>query len=242
MNNIKRELENIKIPKELHERTQLGVKKAKLEQPKRRKKNLLIAAAAAFVLSSGILISPIGQAMFEGLFQVTKFEKSFKNEELSFGYHMDNLDIYEEYTSGSLKEIEHKFNLNVPFPEQLLFKEKFKETVEYKVLTDENGGFSSLQYHLSTPERSYDVIATNKVDAKVTFSAATSDGTGIEKDIVVNGEAAKLLGVNEMDGYTIYIENENWKMIISCFDRASNLEGTSDVKEEEIIQIAESIK
>ena len=59
---------------------------------------------------------------------------------------------------------------------------------------------------------------------------------------MVNGVAAKLLGVNEMDGYTIYIENGNWKMIISCFDRASNLEGTSDVKEEEIIQIAESIR
>ena len=36
MSNIKQELENIKIPKELHERTKFGVKKAKLEQPKRR--------------------------------------------------------------------------------------------------------------------------------------------------------------------------------------------------------------
>ena len=242
MNNIKQELEKIKIPKELHERTRLGVKKAKLEQPKRRMKIPLVAAVAVSVLTGGILLTPTGQAMFEGLFEVIKFEKSFKNEELSFGYHMDNLDIYEEYTYGSIKEIENKYNLNVPFPEQLLFKEKFKETVEYKVLTDENGGFSSYEYHLATPERSYDVVATNKVEAEVSFSAATSDGTGIEKDILVNGVSAKLLGINEMDGYTIYIENENWKIIVSSFDRASNLEGTSDVKEEEIIKIAESIK
>ena len=74
------------------------------------------------------------------------------------------------------------------------------------------------------------------------FSAETTDGTGIEKDIVVNGLSAKLLGVTEMDVFTIYIENGNWKMIISCFDRASNIEGTSDVKEEEIIKMAESIR
>ena len=95
---------------------------------------------------------------------------------------------------------------------------------------------------LSTPKRSYSVLATNNIEAEAKFSAETTDGTGIEKDIVVNGLSAKLLGVTEMDVFTIYIENGNWKMIISCFDRASNIEGTSDVKEEEIIKMAESIR
>ena len=36
------------------------------------------------VLGCGILFSPMGQAMFEGLFQVSKFEKSAHNEEISF--------------------------------------------------------------------------------------------------------------------------------------------------------------
>lgn len=242
MNNIKRELENIKIPKELHERTQLGVKKAKLEQPKRRMKKPLVAAAAVSVLGCGILLSSTGQAMFQGLFQITKFEKSANNEEISFGYHFDNLEIYDDSVYDSLKEIENVFNIDIPFPQQLLLKEENKESVEYRVVTDEYGGFSSYEYHLATPERSYDVVATNKVDAEAKFFAATSDGTGTEKDIVVNGVSAKLLGVNEIDGYTIYIENESWKMIISSFDRASNIKGTSDVKEEEIIKIAESIK
>ena len=241
MNNIKQELEKIKIPKELHERTRFGVKKAKLEQPNRRMKKTLVAAVAVSVLSCGILLTPTGQAMFKGLFEVTKFEKSANNEEISFGYSLNNLEIYDERVYGSLTEIEDVFNVNIPFPHQLLLKEENKESVEHRVLTDEDGELSSYHYRLATSERSYEIVATNKIEAEVNFSAATSDGTGIEKDIVINGVSAKLLGVNEIDGYTIYIENENWKMIISCFDRANNLEGTSDVKEE-IIKIAESIK
>lgn len=139
-----------------------------------------------------------------------------------------------------LNEIEEMVNIKVPFP-ILLSEEENKESVEYKVATDEQGEFSAYHYNLSTPERNYDVWATNNVDAKVKLTAETTDGTAIEKDIVINGTSSKLLGINEIDGYSIYIENENWKMIISCFDRGNSLEGLSDVKEEEIIKIAESI-
>ncbi|EKN70426.1 hypothetical protein BABA_05241 [Neobacillus bataviensis LMG 21833] len=242
MNNIKQRLDRIEIPKELHERSKLGVKRAKLEQPKRKLKSPLVAAVMVTVLGCGFLLSPTGQAMFEGLFQISKFEKSANNEEISFGYHFDNLDIYEENDYDSLNEIEDTFNVNIPFPEQLLIEETNKETIENRVSTDENGDLSSYRYNLSTPKRSYSVLATSIVDAKAKFSAETTDGTGIEKDIMINGVSSKLLGIKEIDGYTIYIENENWKLIISCFDRASNLKGVSDVKEEEVIKIAESIK
>ena len=133
--------------------------------------------------------------------------------------------------------------VNFLIPEKGAFlEEENKETLEYKASTDEDGKFSSYSYDLSTPERNYSVLATNNIDAEAKFSAETTDGTGIEKVIVINGVSAKLLGINEIDGYTIYIENEKWKVIISCFDRASNEEGLSDVKEEEIINIIESIK
>lgn len=241
MNNIKREMKKIEIPKDLNKRAQLGVKKAKLEQPTRRMKKSFVATAAIALISCGILLSPTGQAMFKGLFEVTKFEKSANNKEISFGYSLNNLEIYDERVYGSLTEIEDVFNVNIPFPHQLLLKEENKESVEHRVLTDEHGEISSYHYQLATSDRSYEFVATNKVEAEVNFSAVTSDGTGIEKDIVINGVSAKLLSVSEMDGYTIYIENENWKMIISCFDRSNNLEGTSDVKEDEIIKIVESV-
>lgn len=242
MNKIKQKLEGIEIPKELHERSKIGVKKAKLEQPKRRFKNPLVAAAMVFILTCGILLSPSVQAMFEGLFQVTKFEESAHNKETSFGYHFDKLAVYEENVYNSLHEIENAYNITIPFPNQLLREEEIQETVEYIVSTDQDGDFASYHYNLSTPERNYSVLATNDIDAEARFSAETTNGDGIEKDIVINGITSKLLGINEIDGYTIYLENANWKLIISCFDRANNLKGLSDVKEEEVIKIVESIK
>lgn len=51
-NKIDQELQKIEIPKELHERSKLGIKKAKAEQQKRRFKNPLVAAAMILGLST----------------------------------------------------------------------------------------------------------------------------------------------------------------------------------------------
>lgn len=244
MNNIKQEIEKINIPNDLHERSKMGVKKAKLEQPKRRYKNPLVAAAIISVLGCGFYVSSPGQAMFEGLFQVSKFKKRANVEEMSFGYSVENVPFYGEKAFNSLNEMEETFNVLIPFPEQLLGVEENDELelVEYKAQTDENGNFFALFYNLSAPERYYSVVATNHEDAIVKFSAETADGTAIEKDIEINGVKAKLLGTKEIDGYAIYMEKENWKLIIMSTDRANSLEGQSDVKEEELISIAQSIK
>lgn len=244
MNNIKQEMGKINIPKDLHERSKIGVKKAKQEQTKRRFKNPLVAAAMISVLGVGFSFSSPGQAMFEGLFQVSKFEERANVKEMSFGYAVENVPFYEEKAFNSLNEMEEIFNVSIPFPEQLLAIEGNDElkSVEYNVGTDDNGDFSSFTYNLSTPERNYSVVATNHEGAVVKFSAETADGTAIEKDIEINGLKAKLLGTKEIDGYAIYMEKGNWKLIIMSLDRASNLEGESDVKEEEVISIAQSIK
>jgi hypothetical protein len=240
VNNIKRELEKIEIPKELAGRSKVGVKKAKKEQ-KSRIKRPFVAAAIIAALSVSIYVTPSGQAMFEGLFQVTKFEKRKNIEEMSIGYGFTDSAGYEEKSFDSLNEIENMFNVQVPFPSLFLTEEEDKEFVEYHVSTDEQGEFTQLLYFSGTPERNYSVHATNFVDAKPQFSAETTDGTGIEKDLVINGVSAKLLGIKEIDGYVIYMEKDNWKLIITCFDRGSSLEGLSDVREEEIIEISESI-
>lgn len=56
-NKVKQELERIEIPKELHMRTKLGVKKAKLEHPKGKFKNRLViplVASLSLVFSIGV--------------------------------------------------------------------------------------------------------------------------------------------------------------------------------------------
>ncbi|MEH7385458.1 DUF4179 domain-containing protein [Bacillus sp. JJ1521] len=51
-NKINQELQKIEIPKDLHERSKLGVNKAKAEQQKRRFKNPIVAAAVILGLST----------------------------------------------------------------------------------------------------------------------------------------------------------------------------------------------
>ena len=92
MSNIKQELERIKIPKELHERTN-WCRKGEIRATKRRMKIHWLQRQLVSVLGCGILFSLMVKQCFEGLFQVTKFEKSANNEEISFGYHFDNLNI-----------------------------------------------------------------------------------------------------------------------------------------------------
>lgn len=241
VNDIKQTVDKIEIPKELHERSTRGVKKAKWEQPKRIGKKPFVAAGVVAVLGFGLWVSPPVQAMVDGFFHVSTFEKSAHNEEISFRYHFDNLNFYEENVFDSLDKLEDTLNVNIPFPEQLLMEERNKETVENRVLTDENGQLSLYDYTLATKERRYNFQATNKTEAMANFSAETTDGTGLEKEMMINGVSSTLLALKEMDVYTIYIENENWKVIISCYDRASNVEGVADVNEQEVIKLAESI-
>lgn len=241
VSDIKRELEKIEIPKKLAERTKMGVRKAKYERKSKIKRPVLAAAIIA-TLSVSIFVTPPGQAMIDGLFQVTKFEKRKNIEEMSIGYGFENNGVFEEISFNSLKEAENMFNVKVPFPSLFLTEEKNKEFVEYTVGTNEQGEFTNLYYVSGTPERNYSVLATNNIEANPHFSGETTDGTGIEKDLIINGDSVKLFGINEIDGYIIYIEKDSWKLVVTCFDRGSSLEGLSDVKEEEIIKIAESIK
>ncbi|WP_203248244.1 glycoside hydrolase family 18 protein [Sporosarcina beigongshangi] len=241
-NKIKQELNKLDIPQNLHERLQQGVKQAKAEQPKRKYKNPLIATAAILVISFGMLLTPVGQATFNGLFEVTKFEKRPHNEELSFGYSWKGTAGYDTVTYDSLAEVENAYTIHIPFPEQLVTIEENTEPTTYSVAIDEMGNFLSYNYHLSTTERMYEVFATNVVESSPTFGAETTDGAAIEKEVFINGTVATLLGTNDLDGYSIYIKNEQWQMVITSFARGIHEEGVLHVTEDELIKIAESIQ
>ncbi|MEN0642323.1 hypothetical protein MKY91_03990 [Alkalicoccobacillus gibsonii] len=239
MNEFKRELEEIKIPVELSIRSKMGVKKARGEQKKTYKKPLVYAAAIV-ILSVSIYSAPVAQGMFEDLFQVTKFEEKHNHKEMSIGYGFENTEVFAERSVESLEELESLFNIQVPFPESLESAID-KEAVEYSVGLGEQGEFKQLYYNAGTAERSYSVHATNNIDTRPIFSAESKDGTGIDKELLINEVTAKLMWIDDIDGKVIYLEKDEWKIIITCFDRNSDYEGLSDVDEVEIIEIAESI-
>ncbi|KIL51511.1 hypothetical protein KP77_10230 [Jeotgalibacillus alimentarius] len=238
MNNIKQELESIKIPTELHESSKLGVRKAKLEQPKRRFKNPLVAAAMISVLAFGSLLSPSVQATIEELFSFNQVEESSQSY---IGWTWGGTAGDDSTTYSSVDKIESQFSLNIPFPEKLLVAEENAKSKEYTVNT-EDGKFVSYNYVLRTKDGMFRVSATNVSKEKPEFLADTARETAIEKKVSINGVSGTLIGIYDMNGYHVYIEQEDWKIVVSGF--ADSLDGGSaapEITEEEIINIAESI-
>ncbi|MBK3493823.1 hypothetical protein JFL43_02900 [Viridibacillus sp. YIM B01967] len=241
MNNIKDEIQKITVPKEVHERTKLGAKKASVEQPQKRFRRGSIAVASAAVLGLGIMYSPIGEAMVDRFFEVTQFEKSKNNEEPSIGYQVTNAGSSQSKVYTSFTQVKENYNISIPLPEIMALEEPSAEEVEYIIGTNENNQFANLNYRIATTDRTYRVFATNSPEAKITFSAKTIDGTAIEKELLIDDTSVQLMKSNNQDGYLIYLNNNEWQLVISCFDRESNIEGVSDVTEEEIIDLVQSV-
>lgn len=207
------------------------------KQNKKGYRKILIPTLVALLLCFTAFLSPVVNARFEGLFEYKKFEQS-DGKEKGFGA-MWEIAGYNSKVLGSLEEMEKDYNMNIPFPKQLLSEEKDSLFKEYRVNTNKEGGFYAYSYTLRTKERSYRIDATNAKIGKPKFKAETLDGTAIDKEIVVKGEPARLLGVYDMKGYYIYIEKGEWKMIVSDFSDNQNI--SREDLEKEVIHIAETI-
>ncbi|MFT4415450.1 hypothetical protein ACLM5H_16445 [Fredinandcohnia humi] len=77
MSNFKREIEKIKIPKELHERSKRGVKQAKNERGGNNimLKKLSLTAAACLLTASTLAFTPVGAAIKEAYDKIFESEK-----------------------------------------------------------------------------------------------------------------------------------------------------------------------
>ncbi|MFD2212262.1 DUF4179 domain-containing protein [Metabacillus endolithicus] len=77
MSNIKHEIKKIKIPKDLHERTKLGVKQVKQEQTGRNHHILKSSLAASAILIGivGLSFTPVGAAVKEAYDKIFESEK-----------------------------------------------------------------------------------------------------------------------------------------------------------------------
>ncbi len=205
-------------------------------------KKPLLSIAMIAVLAITIFFTPSVKAVFEGLFEFTKVER---NKEVGVGWSWsivgDNTEVY-----NSLSDIEKFYSIDIPFPQKLITTEKEVEGVEgveqEYIVSTEKGQFLSYQYKLWTKERYYNVIASNVVKEKPKFNAATNEKTVVDKEIIINGVPARLLGIYEMKGYYFYIEKGNWSMIISDFANSSDGQSnTTEISEEEMIKIAKTI-
>lgn len=244
-NKVKNELEKIEIPNQLHERTKMGVDKAKSERPKRKVKNPLVAAAVVSLLGIGALFTSPIQAALEGIFDVSKYEESSKQESISFGRGFLETGVMGEEVYTSLEEMEETFNMNIPFPDKIRETNPQSEEDEFRVGVDGDGNFISYYFNLATDEKTpqkFSIQAIKSSEAKVNFDAETVDGTAINKDITINDTKAKLFGVDKL-AYSIYLEKDGWKFIITMAEKNDKLRtALTKAKEKQLIKIAESIQ
>ncbi|WP_214483174.1 DUF4367 domain-containing protein [Bacillus sp. SM2101] len=124
MNNIKQELEKIKIPKELNNRVALGVKQAKIEQKKRYPNWMIGSVASLIIIGAGIT--------FGGTY-IADAAESFINQ--LFGSKENLMETYPDEDIEKLDYVEYSLSI----AEEHLTEEEFnsytqllKELVEIK--------------------------------------------------------------------------------------------------------------
>jgi hypothetical protein len=214
---------------------EIAIKAAKNKQSRKYKKTL-ISMGFISVLAFALFLSPSVSAVFESLFQYGKFEKSENREEINIGVSWKS--GYSDKTFLSLEEMETTYSMHIPFPQQLLKTEMSAEGKAYRVNVDEEGKFYNYRYTLSTKGRKYEVQASNVIEEKPEFRAESSDGAAIDKEILINGTPARLMGINDINHYFIYLEKGNWKMVITI---SGDNNDDSKVLEQEVIKLVESI-
>jgi len=217
--------------------------------PRKQKKKWLGASVAIIAVVSllgvgALSTSPI-QAALEGIFEVSKYEESSKQESISFGYGFEETGVMEEEVYTSLEEMEQTFNMNIPFPDKIWEINPQSNADEFRVGVDGDENFISYNFNLATDEKTqhrFSIQAIKSSEAKVHFDAETKDGTAINKDITINDTKAKLFGVDEL-AYSMYIEKDGWKFIITMTEKNDELRTElTEAKEKQLIELAESIQ
>lgn len=202
------------------------------------KKRTIAAAVMASILGGGLLLSPAVQATIENLFSYSQVEEKAQTD---IGWSWNGVSGDNTTGFDSINEIETKFDMAIPFPEQLQSIEEEAVTKEYSAET-ENGEFLSYTYHLRTEERMFRVTATNISKDEPEFTANTTKSAVIEKDVLIEGNTATLLGIDDINGCHLYVEQDQWKIVVSGFaDTLNGEKNESNVTEEEMINIATSI-
>lgn len=129
---------------------------------------------------------------------------------------------------ASKEEVEKMLSMSVPWP-------TIKNDSVSLVAVARGKGYN---YAFTLGNRSYYLWARYKEEATPKFYAETA-GTASEKDITVQGVAAKLVTSSDFSGYqNVYFEKGNWKFWINVLGPGSDEQTIT----QEIISVAESIQ
>lgn len=222
MTNIKQELEKIEIPKELHERSKLGVKKAKAENRKRNFKQPIVAAAIILGLATGT-VGYAFPSVASNIPIIGDIFKFLKNES----------DLYDEYKefSTEVNTMEESNGIKVTVNDAIFDGETV--TMTYSIVSEHdlgesphiNGHFDVKGTEGMAGSSKIEKVAENEYVGLIT-------GTYFSKDNLQNAEVKwEIKSFSTLDG-------EQEKVIKGDWNFAFNLDAT----ESQMKLIGQSVK
>ncbi|CAG7631775.1 hypothetical protein ACFQI7_17495 [Paenibacillus allorhizosphaerae] len=216
-----------------------GKTEAGLRTLSRIKVRTLCIAAAILLLAAPIGFTPSVRAALNE-FIVVKLIKN-NRDHASIFHHWDVQRKWDEAQSyATLEDAAKSTGTPFPVPGKLVEYEKSALNKQYNVTTD-HGQIAGYYFSIRTHERMLDVTAKYEEPAVPSFSAE-SRAQAMVKETTVEGQPAKLFAVQEFPGYTLYFERDGWKFVISGYASGVGNVQPTPFTEEEIRQIAESIR
>ncbi|WP_433959259.1 DUF4179 domain-containing protein [Cytobacillus horneckiae] len=201
MSNIKQELEKIKIPKELHERTKLGVEKAKLKQRSNIKrkfyKRFSIAAAVCLIVVSTLTFTPVLATIQE------VYDKIFSSK------HIDDKGVRTAIDLGHGQAVnqtfyDEKHDITVHFESVIMDDKETKLLLTYK---SEKTNLENFYVDLFEGESSINLIVGNEQKKSLDNVGWGSRYYDSKENKVA--EALSFESIKQYEGKNIRLEIEN---------------------------------
>lgn len=203
----------------------------------RSKRKAWIPTGIAVIILFSIILNPSVKASISNFIETKIIKNSSEAIVVQGWVSSRKWDTVTHY--ATLQDAEKAVGTKIPFPEKLLDSEAGAINRELGVTTGE-GNIVGYNYSLRTKDRMLSVTANFRSETDPPFYVESTERV-ISKTVDINGIPSLLFSVKEFDGYKIYMENKDWKMVIDGIASGIGQEAPP-FTEEEAITIARSIK
>jgi hypothetical protein len=198
-----------------------------------------IPAGIAAMIMFSLMLSPVVRASISNFMETRIIKNSAEAIVYQGWVSSRKWDTSTAYVS--LQDAENAVGTKLPFPQQFLSSEAGAINREMSV-TKEKGNIVGYYYSLRTKERMFSVTANYKSETDPPFYVESTEDV-VDKELDINGVPTHLIAVKEFDGYWIYMNNGDWKIVIQGISQGTDgTHSAPSFTEDEAIGIARSIQ
>jgi len=208
---------------------------ARRKQEKVRK---VVPYAAAVLLFALFFTAPV-QAFMDQWIQVKHIDQK-KNA--SFGYNMHSAVNEKRSGYGSVEEAEKVLKQSIVFPRNMSNYEKDVLSKEFVVgVSKETNEITSYHYSLRSNDRMIYIDATHNLAKEPDIWFETTED--LRKTVMkMDGADVTFMSIAEYNGGLAYAKKGGWKIVIQIIAQGVGTHEAPDYKEQEMVELIESIK